>query len=84
MTLDGVINLAAIRNIRLTDLDLLIIPLNPKGTEHWWSVTFDFTTQEIRVHNSSPSPARNLPKYIRALQLLVKEMHVVHQNTQWS
>ena len=57
--LDRVINLAAIRSIRLTDLGLLIIPLNPRGTEHWWSVVFDFTTQQIMAHNSSPSPARN-------------------------
>ena len=65
--LDGVINLGAIRNIPMKDLDLLVFPLNPRGTEHWWSVVFAFSNKEIRVFNSSPTPARNTKKYVRAL-----------------
>ena len=77
--LDGIINLSAIRHIPLKDLDLLAFPLNPRGTEHWWSVIFNLKSREIRVHNSSPSPARNSRKYVRVLQLLVSEMFERHQ-----
>ena len=81
--LDGVISLGAIRNIPLRDLDLLVFPLNPRGTEHWWSVVFNFGTQEIRVYNSSPSPARNTRKYVSALQTLVAEMFTRHHSSAW-
>ena len=81
--LEGTINLSAIRHIPLIDLDLLVFPLNPRGTEHWWSVIFDFKSREIRVYNSSPSPARNSRKYVRALQQLVSEMFKRHHSKAW-
>ena len=79
--LDGIIDLGAIRHIPLKDLDLLVFPLNPRGTEHWWSVVFNFRSREIQVYNSSPSPARNSRKYVRALQTLVTEMFRRHHNS---
>ena len=79
--LDGIIDLGAIRHIPLKDLDLLVFPLNPRGTEHWWSVVFNFRSQEIRVYNSSPSPARNSRKYVCALKALVTEMFTRHHNS---
>ena len=58
--IDGVINLGAIRHMP----DPLVFPLNTRGTEHWWSVVFNFGTQEIRAYNSSSTPARNTRKYM--------------------
>ena len=82
--LAAVINLAALREIPLTDLDLLVFPLNPRGTDHWWSVVFDFTTHKIITHNSSPTPSRNATKYVRALKILVAELATTYHHPIWS
>jgi len=65
-------------------LDLLIFPLNPRGTEHWWSVVFDFTAHTITTHNSSPAPPRNTTKYTRALKILVAELFTTYHHPIWT
>ena len=83
--LDAVLHTAAIRNIPLDKLDLLVFPLNPRGTEHWWLVTFDFRSKAIVIQNSSANPARNTTKYVRALKTLVKEAYRMYWHTPiWS
>jgi len=82
--LDSVRNLSALSNIPLPELDLLIFPLNPRGTEHWWSVVFDFTAHTINIHNSSPTPSRNTAKYTRALKILVAELFTTYHHPIWS
>ena len=82
--LDAVLPTAAIRNIPLDELDLLVFPLNPRGTEHWWSVTFDFRSKTIVIQNSSANPARNTTKYVRALKTLVEEAYRMYHTPIWT
>ena len=82
--LDSVLHTAAIRNIPLDEVDLLVFPLNPRGTEHWWSVTFDFRAKTIINQNSSANPARNTIKYVRSLKTLVEEAYRMYHEPIWS